>query len=64
MRELDGGKEFVISAVADLGEGIRGLYPHLAAPKMIIFKSAPYPSTYLNSTRKDIPAVDMTGWRP
>lgn len=29
LRELDGGKEFVISAVAGLGEGIRGLRPHI-----------------------------------
>ena len=29
MRELDGGKEFVISAVAGLGEGIRGPRPHI-----------------------------------
>ena len=41
MRELDGGKEFVISAVVGLGEGIRGLRPHLAAPKMIILKAPP-----------------------
>ena len=29
MRELDGGEEFVISAVAGLDEGTRGLGPHI-----------------------------------